>query len=247
MPSRETSGFKRVSSLVMSSKRIRYLDQLPKSSQWTCWIDVCVCLMVSCHICIYIYITIVFDEWEWCIYNVQKHVHVYIYIYIYIYILWFGCVLCMHLPLQQRLNSEAAKPSCCSETSRPTSFPSSTSISYPMFEAESPTFTDYFQKEAWNILLKKVVFRAFPWNKAFCLRRFSRYLHLFNPSEKAFERWSGTKWPDMEPKITPPNWRMFKIVQNLDGFFTHHIRACATRDATPGSQKSGWSDAKKGS
>lgn len=205
----------------------------------------CVCVCVSwCHVTyVYIYITIVFDEWEWCIYNVQKHVHV----CIYIYILWFGCVLCMHLPLQQRLNSEAAKPSCCSETSRPTSFPSSTSISYPMFEAESPTFTDYFQKEAWNILLKKVVFRAFPWNKAFCLRRFSRYLHLFNPSEKAFERWSGTKWPDMEPKITPPNWRMFKIVQNLDGFFTHHIRACATRDATPGSQKSGWSDAKKGS
>lgn len=110
MPSRETSGFKRVSSLVMSSKRIRYLDQLPKSSQWTCWIDVCVCvcLMVSCHICIYIYITIVFDEWEWCIYNVQKHVHVCIYIYIF-YDLDVYCVCTCHFSRDwtQRQQSQA--------------------------------------------------------------------------------------------------------------------------------------------
>ena len=123
MLSRETSGFKRVSSLVMSSKRIRYLDQLPKSSQWTCWIDVCVCLMVSCHICIYIY-TIVFDEWEWCIYNVQKHVHIYIYIYIYSMI-WMCIVYALATSAEDWTQRQQ---SCCAVALRPPAQPLSPAL-----------------------------------------------------------------------------------------------------------------------
>ena len=94
MPSRETSCFKRVSSLVMSSKRIRYLDELPKSSQWQNILDVskmdmldrCVCLMVSCHMCIHIYIYMYIIRLclmnENDVYIMYKSMFMYIYIYI---------------------------------------------------------------------------------------------------------------------------------------------------------------------
>ena len=104
MLSRETSGFKRVSSLVMSSKRIRYLDQLPKSSQWTCWIDVCVSHGVMSHMYIYIRLCLMNENDVYIMYK-----SMFIYIYTYIYILWFGCVLCMHLPLQQRIELRGSK------------------------------------------------------------------------------------------------------------------------------------------